>query len=308
MSVMPYFRENRVAYDGYSLEETHEGTRLFVNGVWTSQIEALLEDGSIHTLVLNRAHGFEAPSLEFLRPWPLRGLHVLFPPLKDLSPIRRLRESLTDLKLEIFPTGEGVLDIEGFSRLQHLSVSWKMIEDQVSKITTVENLYLDRYSCPDLVPLAPLVSLRSLRMKERPKIKSLHGLQTFSRLERLAIHGASQLADDSALQGSSAATSLRELQLEACRKLSNMDNVSLASDLQFLNMGDCGDLESLAPLRRMRNLQRLSLYESTRILDGDLSPVLDLPELTDFRIANRRNYVPSAPEVQCLLADRAGGV
>lgn len=194
--------------------------------------------------------------------------------------------------------------MEGFVRLQDLSISWDLIKGQVNNLTTVENLYVDRYSFPDLLPLAPLPTLRSLRMKERPKIKSLQGLSIFSRLEKLAIHGASLLADDSALQGSSAAKTLRELQLESCQRLVNIDNVSLASEVEILNMGDCGDLESLAPIRGMRKLRRLSLYESTRILDGDLSPVLDLPELTDFRIASRRDYVPSAQEVQRLLRGR----
>ncbi|MFE4194564.1 hypothetical protein ACFRJ9_01760 [Paenarthrobacter sp. NPDC056912] len=254
--------------------------------------------------MLNFAHGFVGPSLDFLRPWPLAELHVLLPPMKDLSPIRRLRESLKGLQLEIFPTGEGAIDIEGFLRLEELAISWTMIQEQVSSITTIEHLYLDRYSSQDLVPLAPLVSLRNLQMKGGPKLESLHGLRAFSRLVRLAVHGASLLADDSALQGSPAATTLTELQLESCRKLSNIENVSLALNLEILNMGDCGDIESLSPLRRMRNLQSLSLYESTRIVDGDLSPVLDLPKLTDFRIASRRNYNPSVTDIQRLLKDR----
>ncbi len=37
------------------------------------------------------------------------------------------------------------------------------------------------------------------------------------------------------------------------------------------------------------------LYESTKILDGDLSPLLDLPDLIDVRLMNRRHYNPPVP-------------
>ena len=58
------------------------------------------------------------------------------------------------------------------------------------------------------------------------------------------------------------------------------DNASLGIvNLVFFNMGDCGDIDSLTPVRGMLDIRRLYLYESTKILEGDLSPLLELPNL-----------------------------
>lgn len=45
--------ENIVPYDSYSLEQTAEGVRLFVNGPWNTEMESLVQNGRIHELVLN---------------------------------------------------------------------------------------------------------------------------------------------------------------------------------------------------------------------------------------------------------------
>ncbi len=305
MSLEPYSLQKLVAYDGYSLEPIPEGTRLFVNGPWTPQIEELVESGSVHTLVLNIAHGFEALSLEFLKPWPLKQLDILMPPLGDLAPIRRLRESLTGLAIEILSDKTPSLDLSDFTRLRELSVAWDVVEHQASNLVGVEVLYLDNYGPADLTPLSALRSLKKLRMKERIRIKSLDGLQSLVNMEELSIYAASGLADISALRTSPAAQSLRKLQFESCRKLTTLDDVAFASGVRYLNMGNCGDLESLTPIRNMQELRELFLYESTTFVDADISPLLELPKLTDLRLMNRKHYLPKVAEVQHVVEARA---
>lgn len=39
-------------------------------------------------------------------------------------------------------------------------------------------------------------------------------------------------------------------------------------------------------------VRQLHLYESTRIIDGDLRPILSLPQLQELRLASRRHYSP----------------
>lgn len=305
MSLMPYRLQNLVVYDGYSLEPIPEGTRLFVNGPWTPQIEELVESGSVHALVLNIAHGFEASSLEFLKPWPLKQLDILMPPFGDLAPIRRLRESLTGLAIEILGDKTPSLDLSDFTQLRELSAAWDVVEHQASNLAGVEVLYLDNYGPADLTPLSALRSLKELRMKERIRIKSLDGLQTLANLEELSIYAASGLVDISALRTSPAAQSLRKLQFESCRKLTTLDDVAFASGVRYLNMGNCGDLESLAPIRNLQELRELLLYESTKFVDADISPLLELPKLTDLRLMNRKHYRPKVAEVQHVVEARA---
>jgi hypothetical protein len=54
----------------------------------------------------------------------------------------------------------------------------------------------------------------------------------------------------------------------------------------------------------MKELDSLYRYESTRVSGCDLSPILGLLELQDFRMRDRRGYHPSVGAVHQRLAAR----
>jgi hypothetical protein len=43
------------------------------------------------------------------------------------------------------------------------------------------------------------------------------------------------------------------------------------------------------------------MYESTRIADGDLTPLLRLTRLIDLRMMNRQHYKPTVADVKRLF-------
>lgn len=138
-------------------------------------------------------------------------------------------------------------------------------------------------------------------MKHYPQIRSLNGLEEFDQLHELSIHGAAKLIDLSALRDSGTGQNVIELQLETCKRITVLDDVASATGVQLLNLGNCGDIASLKPLSDMNELRRLYLYESTKILDGDLTPMLALPRLEKLRMADRRNYMPSVAGIKKQL-------
>ena len=294
--------ENIVPYDGYSLEQTDEGVRLFVNGPWNTEMESLVQNGRILELVLNWAHGFAEPDLEFLRPWPLPRLLVIARWITDLSPITRLGGHLTDLRLPaVHPSAAGTLDLTQLACLTSLSVSWTLIRDQTDALAPVTDLYIESYGPHDLTPLAAAKSLTRLRMKQYPQLRTLDGITAFSRLKTLGIFLAPKLEDVSAVRAAPAAQTISELHLDTCKKIPTFDDVSLVKNVRVLSLANSGDFPSLAPLAGMPELRELYLYESTRIVDGDLSPLLTLPELQRLSIANRRHYSPQVSEIKRLL-------
>jgi internalin A len=100
----------------------------------------------------------------------------------------------------------------------------------------------------------------------------------------------------------SLAGSLRDLEFEACPALDSLDEIGSLHNLQFFGFSDCGDVESLAPIAALRQLEELHAWGSTRVLDGDLSPLANLPRLRDVRMRSRRNYRPSVPGVMAALS------
>ena len=94
---------------------------------------------------------------------------------------------------------------------------------------------------------------------------------------------------------------LRALALGGCRQVTELDAVSACEALEELDVSECGVVSSLSPIAGLDRLNRLYLYGSTRVADGDLSPLLGLHRLRDLRMASRRTYAPSLAEVKRRL-------
>ena len=156
--------------------------------------------------------------------------------------------------------------------------------------TTLEYLYAGSYTPRDLLPLASNRNLTTIRMKDRPRLESLNGVDAFASLEELGIFGAPLLKDVTDLGSASAPKTLRRLSLQSCRGVSTLDEIGLLTGLTYLNIAESGDIASFAPLANLRHLKTLHAYGTTRVVDGDLSALTGLTELTDLRLKGRRDY------------------
>jgi hypothetical protein len=140
-------------------------------------------------------------------------------------------------------------------------------------------------------------------MKEHPQLESLDGLAQLPALSELRLSGAAQLHDISDLVGAATASRLRTLQLQSCRAIERLDAVGSAGSLEYLNVSESGDIQSLCPLAALRELRVLYLYGTTRVLDGDLTPLTRMPRAEELRMQSRREYRPSVHEIKSHLAD-----
>jgi Leucine-rich repeat (LRR) protein len=92
------------------------------------------------------------------------------------------------------------------------------------------------------------------------------------------------------LAGIEALTNLEELDIHTCRKIRSIEPVGYLSRLRKFYLNNDGDIESLKPLAKLNELEWVLLYESTNILDGDLSPLLGQKNLSRIAFQNRRHY------------------
>jgi hypothetical protein len=95
---------------------------------------------------------------------------------------------------------------------------------------------------------------------------------------------------------------LRVLAIEGANKLGALP--ALPSSLTRLKVANCGDIASLAPLRGLDQLEELFAWESTKVLDGDLSVLLELPRLRAIGMRDRREYRPRVAEIERALSAR----
>jgi hypothetical protein len=283
----------------FVLEQTSEGMNLVVTGDWSPKARETLLEGGADGLVLNYARGFRERDLKFVAGLPLRRLRVLARTIGDLAPVYGLSESLESLHVQTDP--QAVIDVERLPLLRALSASWAQIQGSIRFAPHLQRLFILSYTEQDLTPLTAASGLVSVVMKDYPRVCSLDGVEDLPCLTQLGVHLAKRLQDISAVQRAGSPV-LETLQLASCRKVPDIAAVSACTGLKFLDVSECGDIPSVAALTELAKLERLYLYGSTQVLDGDLGPIAGLPRLRDFRMQSRRSYSPSVKEIQAAIA------
>jgi len=274
------------------------GEDAVLRGPWDPKIGKLVRSGKVQGLRIGA--GFPDTHIEFVRDLPLRRFFMIARHVDDVSALGTLH----DLEFLHLHAGLKVrIDLAAFPRLRRLAVAfWKYLDGGVTNAAPLDDLYAGHYSADDLQPLSAMTSLRKLRLDDWPSLRSLHGVESLIGLDDLTVAVARRLSDVSGVRG--LAANLRRLDLESNREIPDLDPVAGLTRLRHLNAANCGDFPTLDPLRGLTALETLHLYESTRIVDGDLRVLLELPALRDVRISNRRHYVPTVRAVHEALDAR----
>ena len=195
--------------------------------------------------MLNYGRGFRERNLDFLQDWPLRRLTILARTITGLEPIYRLSGTLEYLGLA--SSDRAALELTRLPRLKQLSCeNWSQLEPTIAACSSLEYLYSGSYTPRNLVPLANSRNLTTIRMKDRPRLESLNGVDAFVSLEELGIFGAPLLKDMVDLGSASAPKKLRRLDLQSCRGVSTLDEIGRLTGLTHLNIAESGDIASLA--------------------------------------------------------------
>lgn len=282
----------------FRIERSPVGATLVATERWTAEAADALRSGRADGLDLNYAKGFKDTDLAFLEDWPLKRVSLLARTVKELGPLYRVASTLESLSVE---SGPAVIDLGSFPHITDLAASWEQISDSVSKAHHLESLYAGSYTPEDLTPLQHNSRLKRIRMKDRPRLRSLRGVEQLPALDHLGIYLATSLHDFAPLRE---ATTLRELHLESCRSLTDLTPIAASLGLRLLNVSECGDIVSLAPLAALLELEAVLLYGTTKIVDDDLTPLAGLPRLRELRIMSRRSYRPSVEQLHALIEGR----
>lgn len=285
--------------DGFRVEDGPAGRVVVVTGDWNPSAEEMVSRPDVTGLTLNYAAGFRERSLDFLGEWPIQQLNILARTIDDLSPVCRLAGTLERLSVQSSPRAS--IDLRQLPWLTAVAAEWPQIADTIEYAIGLTDLSAASYSPADLHPLQRNQGLSRLRMKQHPRLESLDGIQSLPALADIGIFGARRLADIQALARPGAPQELRSLDLGSSSGLVSLDALAGRTGLRTLGIANLGPIASLRPLEGMTTLERLLPYESTRIADGDLSPLLSMTGLKDLRMMNRKHYRPTVAEVKDQL-------
>ncbi len=253
---------------------------------WSSEMTEYCLSHSIRDIYLNIAFGWPGYDISFLKDLPgLLGLKVLTDRVDNLSFIECQTE-LRSLSLSLLITDW--IDFASFPDLDEVYLIWSPKIQNLFQSRSLRELRMSRYKSVegDLSAFCSLSNLESIVLKVC-NIKSIGDLSCLTKMRRLKIARATKLMS---LAGIEALSGLRELHIEGCRKIAKIDPVGQLKDLERLLLPNNGEIESIKPLHRLKKLRKFLFYDSTKIMDGDLTPLKALPDLEDVAFAQRRHY------------------
>ncbi|MFJ5829112.1 hypothetical protein [Streptomyces sp. NPDC093089] len=258
---------------------------------WDPAYAERFEDGTCDGLVIGapaRRRTGPAADLAFLPDVPgLRSLRVLGG-VPDLSPVTRC-PALVRLRLPASATGE--LDLSGLPELRELEAPWPVVSRSLPLLPSLDDLVLPEWKGASLSALGPKPALRKLRLETgRKHVTDMEGAPLFPALRELRLYDG-RIARPELLTGAAA---LQDVSLLSAKS----DTIAFVSGLpllQRLELENSGDIASLSPVADHPALREVILSGSTRVVDGDLSPLLDNPRLAFVALERGHAHYSHAP-------------
>jgi hypothetical protein len=274
----------RAISSAISFEDGEYGRRVVLNSNWSDEFLKYLINNEVVELELNQAKGWRGEDLSFLASLPnLKSFEIFDFNIRNVEPIHHLRKLKT---LGVTTYCSTRIDFSVFPELESCSLEWRAKATSLFGCSTLKDLFINRYKGKDTAPFSKLVDLESLAILNAP-VENLHGLITLTKLRSLRLANLKRLTSLSGIEG---LTNLEELEIHTCRAIGSIGEVGSLLRMKKLNLNNDGDIESLKPLESLSGLEAVVFYESTNIVDGDLSPLLRQRNLASVSFQNRRHY------------------
>lgn len=161
-------------------------------------------------------------------------------------------------------------DFKDLNNLTAFTGIWNNKIKNLDKCTTLKNLRLYYFKNINLECFSMLKNLVKLELFNT-NIKSLIGIQNYTSLESIEVANARCLVDITNLKH---CQKLKRVSLSNCKKIKNLDFLYELEKLEEIFLENCGEIESLKPLDLLPNLKGVYLTMSTKIIDGDLTPLI----------------------------------
>lgn len=272
------------------------GDVMVLKGPWQPENGKFFEEGKAIGIRLSASMGWKAEDLVFLIDIPnLKSVEIFHQQVKDISVLSSLRD-LQHIGLE---TPFKRFDFSGFESLSVALVKWRPGCETLFTIPTLKYLNIDEFPYEDLEALKVLTQLSRLSLKSK-KLESLQGIEHLTALTTLELFKCAALENTCSL---ASAPQLNVIQFHTCKKLENIDFISVCKNLKILHVENesGGKLDSVQFLRNCQELEKLFLI-GIYVKDGDLSPILELKKLRALATANYKHHKPSREELKSKLS------
>ncbi|HFE46807.1 MAG TPA: hypothetical protein ENJ18_15175 [Nannocystis exedens] len=257
-----------------------------MKGPWSAAALDAAKLAGIKELELNYAKGWKAEALEFLR--QIERLEVLEIIDWTTNDVAAVNDVPSLRRLKVFTYCKTALDFSRWPRLEECALEWRPRAASLFEHRGIKKLFINKWNRGrDLTDFSGMTQLESLRLYSPTRLESLRGVESLSRLRWFELARATRLTS---LAGIESLADLEHLELHTCRKIRDVSPVGALRRLREFYLRNCGEIESITPLRGLQELEQFLFDESTNVLDGDLSPLKDLPRLNSVAFMERPHY------------------
>lgn len=275
------------------------GRRAVATAAWTSEMTEYITRTGITELELNTGKGWPpGHELTFLsKLMHLEALVVLDFGARSANTVHLLG-NLRLLSLVTYC--DTPIHFSAFPHLEKCNFEWRSGSESLFDCGTLETLTINRYGSSSSAGLGRLTRLRSLALLNAT-VDSIRELSRLSLLQDMRLGGLRRLAS---LHGVEGLQELRELTVQQCPRLTSLEPIRNLRALRRLLVTECSRIDSLRPVHGLPCLECVLFYGSTYITDGDLAPLLSLPQLTEVSFQNRRHYSHTRSELLEAIKSR----
>ena len=232
----------------------------------------------------NAAKGWRGANLSLLSRYPqLKAFTIIDHAIENIDAIHELHELQA---LNVTTECMTPIRFEAFPRLQECTLEWRPNSDSLFKCLTLKDLFVNSYNGQRSEPFGSLINLESLAILNSP-IQELQGISPLTSLRALRLANLRKLKS---LSGIGELSNLELLDVDSCSGFASIEEIRHLSHLRQLHLNNLGKVSSLKPLNNLQFLESVTFYESTNIVDGDLSPLAGQKNLSNISFQNRRHY------------------
>lgn len=266
------------------LEQGTYGIKAILLAGWQDSFLTYFKENNVVELYLNSTFGWDDDNLFFLEKLPnLLNFKILNYKIKSLKGIEFLRELRC---LDILTYSKTHIDFSNYPKLEACGFEWIKGSDSLFNCTNLKRLMINNCDKKNSNIFSHLTNLEVLSILNCP-LENLNGLNKLKALKYLCI---SNLKFLTSFQGIDKLKKLEELEVQKCKGINSISELSNLTNLKKLLLLDMGNIESIKVLEELNNLEIFLFYESTNIVDGDLSPLIRLKKLSKVSFQNRRHY------------------
>ncbi len=260
------------------------GIKAIVKTIWQDSFLKVLLEKRVNELELNTGKGWNGESVDFLQYFPdLEALILINQRIKSVEEIHYLR-NLKELTISTY--SKKSIDFSCFPKLVNCNFEWITGSESLFKNQAIKNLGINSYSGKSSAVFSQLINLEKLTILNS-NIEDLNGIFILKNLKYLSITNLKKI---NSLDGIKKLYQLEDLEIQRCRGLNKISEIFELTELRKLFLLDLGEIDSIKGIQELKKLEIFLFYESTNIVDGDISPLLELKKLTKISFQNRRHY------------------